>query len=716
MRDEKEVVDELRGRVDEYQKILHNLHEGYILVDEDAHIHDVNPAYCNMVGYSREELLSMKLTEVRPGMSLAYQKEFIEEAIKEGSKEFETQHRRKDGQMINLNASAAAIEKDGKIYLAAFVRNITDRKRMLENLEKSEQRFKSLFRHNPHSVYLMDLEGNYLDLNSKIEELTGYTKEEMQKMNFVPLITERDLPKTQDNFKKAASGEIREYEITCITKQGQEKPIRVTNFPMIIGDEIVGVFGIAEDLTEKKETERQRRESEQRFKSLFKHNPHPVYYFDLEGNFKEVNQKLVEFTGCSRDDLLQLGFEHFIDEDDLERAKEHFRRATEGVSGTYEISVWVQDGIKKEIRVTKFPMYVNEEIVGVYGILQDITEQKKIARDLKESEERWHRLVEENPKPVQITIDGDIVFINEAGAELYEAGSAEELIGKSVFEFTHPDDVEEVKKRKNKLEKDMQVDRVYVNRIITCAGNERFVEVHSVSIIYKGNRAIQTNIYDITNRKKEEAIIRASLKEKQILLQEIHHRVKNNMAVISGLLELQAMNTENESLKSILKESKMRIYSMAMIHEKLYASKSLAAIKFDEYARELVEVIVSTVSDINTEVTVRFKMDSGELNITQAIPCGLILNELVVNCYKHAFAKQKAGSILVGFSKDNDQVTISVEDNGKGLPGDFKIEQQQSLGMTIIRTLVKQLEGDIDIQSGQDQTGTCFIISFEEDQ
>ncbi|MBN2730975.1 MAG: PAS domain S-box protein [Balneolaceae bacterium] len=716
MRDEKEVVDELRGQVDQYQKILHNLHEGYILVDEDANIHDVNPAYCNMVGYSREELLSMKLTEVRPGMSLAYQQEFIEKAIKEGSKEFETQHRRKDGQMIDLNASAAAIEKDGKIYLASFVRDITDRKKMLENLEKSEQRFKSLFRHNPHSVYLMDLEGNYLDLNSKIEELTGYTKEEMLKMNFAPLITERDLPKTQDNFEKAVSGEIREYEITCITKKGQEKPIHVTNFPMIIGDEIVGVFGIAEDLTEKKEAERQRRESEQRFQSLFKHNPHPVYYFDLEGNFKEVNQKLVEFTGHSRDELLQLGFEHFIDEDDLERTKEHFRRATEGGSGTYEISVWVQDGIKKEIRVTKFPMYVNEEIVGVYGILQDITEQKKIARNLKESEERWHRLVEENPKPVQITIDGDIVFINEAGAKLYEAGSAEELIGKSVFEFTHPDDIEEVKKRKNKLEKDIQVDRVHVNRIITCAGNERFVEVHSVSIIYKGRRAIQTNIYDITNRKKEEAIIQASLKEKQILLQEIHHRVKNNMAVISGLLELQAMNTENESLRSILKESKMRIYSMAMIHEKLYASKSLAAIKFDEYARELVEVIMRTMSDINTEVAVRFRIGSGELNITQAIPCGLILNELVVNCYKHAFTKQKTGSILVGFLKDNDKVTISVEDNGKGLPGDFNIEQQQSLGMKIIRTLVKQLEGDIDIQSGQDQAGVCFIISFKEDQ
>lgn len=591
MRDEKETVDKLRGQVKQYQRMLHNLHEGYILVDEDANIHDVNPAYCNMVGYSREELLSMKLTVVRPGMSLAYQKEFIKGIIKKGSKEFETQHRRKDGKIIDLNAGTATIKKDGEIYLAVFVRDVTGKKKVRERVEQSEQLFKS----------------------------------------------------------------------------------------------------------------------------LFKYNQHPVYYFDLEGNFKEVNQKLVEFTGYKRDELLQLGFEHFIDEEDLERTKKHFQRAMEGFSDTYEISVWVQDGIKKEIRVTKFPIYVNEEIVGVYGILQDVTEQNRITRELKESEERWHRLVEENPKPVQITINGDIVFINEAGVKLYEAGSAEELIGRSVFDFVHPEE-EGLKKRKNKLEKDMLVDQIHVNRIITCAGNERFVEVHSVSITYKGEKAVQTNIYDITDRKKEEAIIRSSLKEKQILLQEIHHRVKNNMAVISGLLELQAMNTENESLKNILKESQMRIYSMAMIHEKLYASKSLAAIKFDEYARELVEVIMSTMGDVNTEVTVRFRMDTGELNINQAIPCGLIFNELVVNCYKHAFAKQKAGSILVGFSKDGDRITISVEDNGKGMPSDFKIEQQQSLGMTIIQTLTKQLEGNIDIRSGQDQAGTCFVITFKEDQ
>lgn len=589
MANEKDKFNKLAAQVAQYQKILHSLNEGYILVDEDAIIHDVNPAYCKMVGYTRDELLSMKLTELRTGMSLEHQKEFIENVIEKGSIEFETQHRRKNGEMVHLNASAAAIEKKGKTYMAGFVRNVGDQRRIQRKLE----------------------------------------------------------------------------------------------------------------------------ESEQRFRSLFKHNPHPVYYFDLEGKFKEVNEKLIEFTGYSREELLKLGFEHFIDEADLERTKEHFRRATKGTPGTYEIEVWVRDG-KKQIRVTKFPMYINNKITGVYGILQDVTERRATQQKLKESEERWHRLVEENPKPVRITVDDDIVFINEAGVQLYEARSAEDLLGRSTLEFVHPEDADEVKERYHKVVAGLPVDQIHENRIITCKGNERFVEVHSVGVRYNGKRAIQTNIYDITDRKKEEQVIQSSLKEKKILLQEIHHRVKNNMAVISGLLELQAMNTTDENLRDILKESQMRIYSMAMIHEKLYASKSLAAIKFNEYAKELVEVIIDTVGDISSDVTVRFRMDDGELNINQAIPCGLILNELIVNCYKHAFREQEVGSILIGFLLDNGKVKITVNDNGVGLPDDFNINTQQNLGMKIIQTLTAQLEGQLDIVSGEDHTGTCFVLTFTE--
>lgn len=359
-------------------------------------------------------------------------------------------------------------------------------------------------------------------------------------------------------------------------------------------------------------------------------------------------------------------------------------------------------------------MYVDGEITGVYGILQDVTEKNETARRLKESEERWQRLVEENPKPVQITIDGKIVFINEAGVDLYEAEIREPLIGKSVLDFTHPDDLQEIEKRKHKLENDLPVDQIHENRIITLKGDERVIEVHSIPILYKGEKAIQTVIYDTTDRKRKEQLMQSSLEEKKIMLQEIHHRVKNNMAVVSGLLELQAMNTEDKVVKSTLKESQMRIYSMAMIHEKLYASKSLAEISFDEYAKELVEAIISSLNDIRTEVEVRYRMDSGRLNINQAIPCALILNELVVNCYKYAFTGRDAGTILISLSRKEGKVIISVEDNGVGLPDDLKIENQQTLGMSIVQTLVRQLNGELIINTGNNSPGTCFIIIFAE--
>jgi len=341
--------------------------------------------------------------------------------------------------------------------------------------------------------------------------------------------------------------------------------------------------------------------------------------------------------------------------------------------------------------------------------LTDITDLKKREEELERSEQKWQHLVKENPRPVYVTIDGEFVFINQSGAEIYGAHSPQELMGRNVFEFSHPDYVAKIEKRKYRLENDLPVKNIHEHKILPMDGNTRYVEVNSIPVRYQGKQAIQTVLFDITDRKEKEALIEASLKEKEVLLKEIHHRVKNNMAVISSLLELQAMNASNGELSDLLRESQLRIQSMAMVHEKLYQTESFSNLDFDVYIQELVEIIERSVDVPTSDIAVAFHLEQINLNITQAIPAALIINEVVVNSFEHGFPNEKVGQVTIVLSKEEDEAKIVISDNGVGLPQNFVLQEQQSLGMKLIHTLANQLEGEIAVNS---KGGVEFILVF----
>ncbi len=213
---------------------------------------------------------------------------------------------------------------------------------------------------------------------------------------------------------------------------------------------------------------------------------------------------------------------------------------------------------------------------------------------------------------------------------------------------------------------------------------------------------------DITERKRAEEKILSSLKEKEILLAEIHHRVKNNMAVISGLIQLQAEEVEDERLRELLYESQMRIHSMAMIHEKLYQSAELSNINYGEYIADLARTISKTLQDEKKDIRINIHADEVVLTINQAIPCALILNEILTNAYKHGFRHRQMGCINIYLRKNDDQVTIGVENDGEPLPSDFNLQSAGTLGLTLIQTLAHQLEARLKVVNEK-----TVHISFE---
>ncbi|MFH5833055.1 sensor histidine kinase [Halalkalibaculum sp. DA384] len=202
---------------------------------------------------------------------------------------------------------------------------------------------------------------------------------------------------------------------------------------------------------------------------------------------------------------------------------------------------------------------------------------------------------------------------------------------------------------------------------------------------------------DITDRKEAERQVKKSLKEKEILLAEIHHRVKNNLAVISGMLQMQIWETDNEAAETVLRDSQLRVQSIALVHEKLYQSENLSYIEFDKYIRDLLQAIGSTYVNDERDISIETSLETVALNINQAIPCSLLINELVVNAYKHAFSSNGKGKISIDIKKRGGKVFVLVSDNGSGFPEEFTHEAKESLGMSIINTLVKQLDAEIEI-------------------
>ncbi len=211
-------------------------------------------------------------------------------------------------------------------------------------------------------------------------------------------------------------------------------------------------------------------------------------------------------------------------------------------------------------------------------------------------------------------------------------------------------------------------------------------------------------------RQEAEEYLKKSLEEKDILLREVHHRVKNNMQIISSILRMQSRNIEDPKLKDILQESQNRIHTMALIHENLYNNESLANIKFANYIKSLTGNIARTYSNQSTIIKFNYQMEDAYLSIDTAIPCGLIINELISNSFKYAFSGSSTGQISIYFKEISDKkYQLIVSDDGIGIPDHVDITKTKSLGMKILHKLVQQIDG---ILQNDFSNGTKFTITF----
>lgn len=368
------------------------------------------------------------------------------------------------------------------------------------------------------------------------------------------------------------------------------------------------------------------------------------------------------------------------------------------------------ESIKRRLEKNKFIDFLRKEKASAEKLNTELQQQIEERRIL---EETYRTLVELSPVPIHINCNGNIVFVNSASAAAMGARSPDELIGRSLRDFLDPSLWDLAEQRTKWMLEEWKTATAIEMICVRADGTPGWGQLYSAPIIYKGQPSIMEMALDVTERKLAEDRLRASLAEKEILLREIHHRVKNNMQMMASLLELQSFRLNDKSLREIFEDAQSRIWSMALVHESLYRSPDLGRIMADEYFGRLVQQITGSFSDGLSSIAVNLDVKQIPLKIDCAINCGLIVNELLSNCFKHAFPDGRKGEIRLSIrSTEENLIELEVVDNGIGSLGDPDIEKPESFGLYLVNLLVEELEAKVEING---VNGTRYLIRFTGD-
>ena len=375
--------------------------------------------------------------------------------------------------------------------------------------------------------------------------------------------------------------------------------------------------------------------------------------------------------------------------------------------------------LMRESRNSILPVFKFGKFIGIVtgtDIIDFLFEyQRRAEKDLRESEEKYRDLYDNAPD-MFASVDAKTTTILECNQTLVDAlGYAkEDIIGRSIFDMYTPDSVEDAKASVSSVFLKTGTIKGVELQLQRKDGSALDVSLNVSSVRDEKGYIIRSRLVwrDITERKHFEEQIKASLKEKEVLLGEIHHRVKNNMQVIISMLRLQSANIKDKKYADMFKESQNRIKSMSLIHDKLYQSKGFANIDLGEYVNSLINGLFITYRVDPNKIRLNMEIKDVLLGFENFIPCGLIINELVSNSLKYAFPEGREGEISIALGKINEnEIKLTVSDDGIGLPEDLDIRNTESMGLQLVMLLAEyQLKGKIEWNR---TGGTGYHIKFK---
>lgn len=608
-------------------------------------------------------------------------------------------------------------DDSGYIIYEKTIEDSTERKKAEEQLRESEEKYRNIVELAPDGIATVDLKGVITSCNTAFLHLTGFSKDELVGKHFtkLPTLRVKDLPEYVKMFSPILKGKISgPIEFTWRHKDGSIRLGEAHVSLMKKGGNIAGVQGVARDITERKKAEKMLRQSEEKYRSLVENLNVGVYRTTPgeKGRFIDVNQAFVKMVGYkNKKEVLELKVSD-IYMNPKDRIKFSKKIALQGFVKNEELHLKRKDGTPIMTSDTSTPVYADGTLLYFDGISEDITERKKMEEALKESEEKYRNLVENFKDSIAIIdLKGNVLFANKATEDL-TGYTMEEGLHMNVRQITP---LKYWPKSLAMLKKAITGEPVPYFESVIRKKDKTLVPVESGGqAIFKDGKVVGVQVItrDITERKQAEEHIKQALREKEVLLQEIHHRVKNNMQIIYSLLSLQSRHIKDDQLLEVFRDSQNRIKSMALVHEKLYQSEDLASIDFKEYIKSLVNSLFRSCRADTDRIALEIDVEDVSLGSAYGVPCGLIINELVSNCVKHAFPENRRGKITIKLHqfKEN-EIELIVRDNGVGIPDSIDVKNTDSLGLRLVTILAEdQLNGKIRVDR---KKGTEVSITFK---
>jgi PAS domain S-box-containing protein len=593
---------------------------------------------------------------------------------------------------------------------------------------KDSQIHETLMNHSRDIIlFIRYQDGRILEANSAAERAYGYSREELLGLTVFDIRAPDSVASARAQLAEAKTRSIL-FETRHRHRDGCIFPVEVSSKEAIIGGQSV-LVSIVRDISQRKKADAALQQSRKRFRSAIDSMPDVVVIYDRDLRIQYVNPATSRVTGRPATDFVGRLEEQVWSEDLVALWRPVLERTLKSAEvQSLDIDFPSPAGLRHLV-ITCVPMLdVNGRVQEVMSITHDLTARKTAEEALRRSEKRLKTAFEETEKqrrlldaviayaPVGIAIlkgprhrflrtnaafdpfvarSGIVVGLSFAEAFPLAAERIVPLLD-SVFKTGEPH---------------YTPDEPFEMMRGGIAHEAFFTFIYAPWFNRKGRiGGVMMLAHETTERKRSEDRLKKSLLEKQVLLQEIHHRVKNNMQVINSLMSLQAAKIKDKSLLASFKEATSRVHVMALIHDHLYRSENLSEIDLGSYIKQLTQSVLR----MYTAKWIRLKVrtDHIHLDMDQAIPCGLIINELLTNALKYAFPGSRSGVFAIDAfnSDDAGYVTLIISDDGVGLPAEVDFYGTNTLGLKLVHGLVNQLGGTVTAE--RPEQGTRFTIRF----
>jgi PAS domain S-box-containing protein len=676
-----------------------------------------NKAAEAVFGYIAEEILGKSISILAPPGG-AVETSQVLDRVKRGEtiSQFETVAARRDGKLIDVSLTISAIrDASGKVVGASTIgRDISDRKRA----DEERKLLASIVESSDDAIITSSLDGAVTSWNKGAEALYGYRAGEVlgKPVSFLARPGE-----TAQIVRRVSRGErLSHLERTRLRKDGTSVPVSLTVFPIwSASGEVVAVGAIARDLSERRRNEEALRRSEDKYRSLVANIPDVIWTADSEGHPVFVSRNSERLSGYTPEEICRPGawFSRIHPEDRQKMSEAYKALLANGQAYSVEYRLQKKDGQWIWIHDRAATSYEKDGRRYADGLVSDITERKRALELIEWLQRRTEMILESAGEGiVGLDLAGKFTFVNGAAARMLGYPRSE-LIGRemhTLVRHSHADGTacapdECVVAAAIREGKEGRVHNViFHNR----DGRGFPVEFVSTPKVEDGRVDGAVVVFrDVTEAKFAQERIEVSLKEKEALLREIHHRVKNNLQVVCSLLRLQSRGVEDPDAKRVFEGTRHRVKAMALVHETLYQSGDLAGIDFSVYVSRLAGQLMHSYGLTPRSVRVQIDVESVVLPIDVAIPCALILTELISNSLKHAFAGGHGGEMRVAFQRSAESSWLLEVSNSGEAPQapESKPRQGSSFGLELVRLLTEQLNGTMRIER---TPGFCVGVVF----